>query len=258
MKIILFICLLFYFALLAYVYFTQNSKIFNIKQIDTKEPFSLKNTKEIRLEVANGIFLDGLYKNSDTHNAPLLIYFGGNSDDATRFLLHIESLKDFDVVVFNYRGYLKSGGVPSEKNLFHDALKIYDNFAKNRRVIVVGRSLGTGIAVYLAGRRRVDGVILITPYDSIVSMAKDRYPFLPIDLLLKHKFNSIKYLQQMKSLVAVIEVENDKTVLHKHTAKLLEKIKNLALHVELKDTTHADVLKHPDFEKIMKEAISKF
>ncbi len=258
MKIIFLICLFFYLILLIYIYFTQNSKIFNIAQIEKREPFLIKNSREITLKTENGITLNGLYRKADMDNASLLIYFGGNSDDATRFLLYVNDLKDFDIVVFNYRGYLKSEGKPSEKNLFNDALKIYDTFSKNRRTIIVGRSLGTGVAVYLASKRRVDGTILITPFDSIVSLAKDRHPLLPVSWLLKHKFDSVKYVQQIKSPIAVIEVKDDKTVLHKHTLKLIKKIKKLALHVELKDTTHADILSHPDFEKNLKEAILKF
>jgi len=258
MKILLFISLLLYLSILAYVYFTQEDKIFNIAQIEEKEPFSPKDSKKIKLEVANGIFLDGLYKKSDRHNALLLIYFGGNSDDAMRFLLHVEHMQDFDIVVFNYRGYLKSGGVPSEKNLFSDSLKIYDTYANARKVVLVGRSLGTGVGAYLASKREVDGIILITPYDSIVSLAKGKYPFLPINLLLKYKFESIKHIQKTDAPIAVIEVKDDKIVPNTNTQKLLQKIKNLALHVELTNTTHTDILNYQNLGKIIKEAISKF
>jgi len=257
-KIIIVVVVLVYCVVSAYIYLTQDSRVFNIAQIEKKEPFVLKNTKEIGLKVDDGVVLDGLYRKSKSDNAPLLIYFGGNSDDATRFLLHVEGLEDVDIVAFNYRGYLKSAGKPSEKNLFDDALKIYDTYAKDKKVIVVGRSLGTGVAVYLANKRTVKGVILITPYDSLTSLAKDKYPFLPIDLLLKYKFESIKYIQQIKSPIVIIEAKDDKTVPHKHTVKLMKKIENLALHVELKNTTHADILNHPDFEKIIKESILKF
>ncbi|NOX15326.1 MAG: alpha/beta hydrolase [Epsilonproteobacteria bacterium] len=258
MKIIVITVILLYGVVSIYFYLTQDSKIFNVLAIEKKASFKLKNSKEIKLKVANHVVLDGIYKKSDKKDAPLLIYFGGNADDATRFLLHIKSLEDFNVVVFNYRGYLKSTGKPSEKNLFNDALKIYDTFAKNQKVIIIGRSLGSGVAIYLASKRKALGVVLITPYDSIASLAKHKYPFLPIDLLLKYKFQSIKYVKNIDSPISIIEVEDDKTVPNKNTSRLSKKIKNLALKIELKNTTHADVLHYPDFEKILKKAILKF
>ncbi len=259
MKTVLLMALFLYLAVVAYVYFTQDSKIFNFAQIEKNPPIELQGAEKVSLKVAKGVILHGLYKKSKQNDAPLIIYFGGNSDDATRFLLHVEGLKGFNILTFNYRGYMNSGGKPSEKNLFKDAIKIYDEFAKNSKVILIGRSLGTGVAVYLASKREVRGLVLITPYDSIASLAREKYPYLPIDLLLKYKFNSIKYISKIKNTpVAVIEVKGDTTVPNINTQRLIKKIKNLALHVELKNTTHADVLNHPNFENSIEKAISKF
>ena len=258
MKTVLLMALFLYLAVVAYVYFTQDSKIFNFTQIEKNPPIELQGAEKVSLKVAKGVILHGLYKKSKQNDAPLIIYFGGNSDDATRFLLHVEGLKDFDIVAFNYRGYVNSGGKPSEKNLFNDAIKIYDEFAKNLKVILIGRSLGTGVAVYLASKRKVRGLVLITPYDSIASLAVQKYPYLPIDLLLKYKFESIKYISKINTPVAVIEVKGDTTVPNINTQRLIKKIKNLALHVELKNTTHADVLNHPNFENSIEKAILKF
>ena len=258
MKMILLVILFLYLSAWVYVYFTQDSKIFNYAQINKNPPVKLKDCEKVFLKVADGVLLQGLYKKSKQNDAPLIIYFGGNSDDATRFLLHVEGLKGFNILAFNYRGYVNSSGKPSEKNLFEDAIKIYDKFAKNSKVILIGRSLGSGVASYLASKREAEGLVLITPYDSIASLAREKYPYLPIDLLLKYKFESVKYISKINIPVAVIEVKGDTTVPNKNTQKLIKKIKNLALHVELENTTHADVLNHPDFEKIIKEAILKF
>ena len=258
MKIALLSVLFLYLAVVAYVYFTQDSKIFNYAQIEKNPPIELKDSEKVSLEVAKGVVLHGIYKKSKQNDAPLILYFGGNSDDATRFLLHVEDLKGFNILAFNYRGYVNSGGKPSEKNLFEDAIKIYDEFAKNSKVILIGRSLGTGVATYLASKKETKGLVLITPYDSISSLAAQQYPYLPIDLLLKYKFNSIKYISKINTPVAVIEVKGDTTVPNINTQRLIKKIKNLALHVELKNTTHADVLNHPNFENSIEKAISKF
>ena len=257
LKIIFFIIVLIYIGTIAYFYFFQNAMLFNAKAIDKKPPFDVPNMEHISLEVDEGVVLDGVYKHADKKNAPLIIYFGGNADDATRFLFYVEKLNDFNIVIFNYRGYLQSSGKPSEANLFNDALKIYDKFAHNSRVIVIGRSLGSGVAVYLASKREVLGVVLITPYDSIASLAKEKYPFLPINLILKNRFESLKYIEKVKSPIAIIEVKNDTTIPNSHTLRLVKKIKNLSKVVVLDKTTHADVLSHPKFEECLNKIIKE-
>lgn len=243
---------------MAYLYFFQNSIVFNAKAIEETKMFKLQNVERISFEVEDGIILDGVYKKSSNLDAPLMIYFGGNADDATKILLHVKDINDFDIVSFNYRGYVKSNGNPSQKALFSDALKIYDKFAKNKKVVLIGRSLGTGVATYLASKRDILGLILITPYDSIASIAKKKYPIFPIDFLLKHKFESDKYMQNITKPVGLIEVQNDTIVTKYHFDKIKEKVSNLALHVKLENTTHAEVLKHPDFEKNLKNIIDRF
>lgn len=257
MKVLLLVVIFLYISIVAYFYFTQDSKIFNISEIPSNPPIALKNVKKISLKVSGGVVLDGVYKKSNQKDAPTIIYFGGNSDDATRFFLHVEDLSNINIVTFNYRGYVNSGGKPSEKNLFKDAIKIYDKFAKNSKVILVGRSLGSGVALYLASKREVKGVVLIAPYDSISSLAKDKYPFLPIDLILKHKFESIKYVEKITSPISIIEVKGDKTIPNSHTLKLSKKIKNLSKVIVLKNTTHADVLNHPRFKEDLKNIIKE-
>jgi len=254
MKILLVIAAVVYLSALVYIYVTQDDKIFNATSIEKREPFSLKGVEQITFEI-DDIVLDGIYKKSQKEDAPLILYFGGNADDATRILLHVKSLVGYDIVAFNYRGFASSTGKPSEKAMFGDALKIYDKYKKEKEVMVIGRSLGTGVATYVASKRDVKGLILITPFDSIVSMAKEKYPYFPIDLLLKHKFESAKYMLDVQASVGLIEVEFDDVISKKHFDKLMAKVKNLALHVELKNTTHADVLMHPDFEKTLKRII---
>jgi len=250
MKLLIISLVIIYLFALLYIYTTQDSKVFNPNAIEKKEPIKLKNVKNISFEVEKGVVLDGVHKKTD--NSPLLLYFGGNADDATRIVLNV---KDYEIVAFNYRGFVNSGGKPSEKALFSDALKIFNKYGKNKEVIIMGRSLGTGIATYIASQKEVKGLILITPYDSIMSIGKKIYPYFPIETLSNHKFESVKYMLDVNAPVGLIEVKNDETIPKYHFDKLRQTIPNEVLHVELKDTTHAGVLKHPDFEKTIKRMI---
>ena len=258
MKFVVFGFIAIYLGVVVYMYLTQDEQVFRPDLIEKEEPIALNNVERISFKVADDVSLDGVYKKSQKEDSPLIIYFGGNADDATRILVYLQSLKGFDIVAFNYRGFVKSTGRPSQKALFGDALRIYDKFSKNKKIIVIGRSLGTGVATYLASKRDIVGLILITPYDSIASIAQKKYPYLPIKLILKHKFESVKYMLHVKAPVGLIEVKNDETIPKGHFEKLKEKVSNLVLHVELKNTTHADVLTHPDFEKSIQRIIKDF
>jgi len=258
MEFVIFGFIFLYFGVLLYIYLTQDFKVFNPEAIEKKELLRLEDTHRLFFEVEKDVVLDGIYKKSQIQNAPLIIYFGGNADDATRILLHVKSLEGYDIMAFNYRGFVKSSGKPSEKDIFGDALRIFDKYENNRDVIVMGRSLGTGVATYVASKRDLKGLILITPYDSIVSIGKRMYPYFPIELLSKHKFESVKYMLHVNEKVGLIEVKNDETIPKYHFDKLRLSIPNEALHVELENTTHGDVLKHPQFENSLKKIIKEF
>jgi len=253
-KIIIFILFLYSGALL-YLYFTQDGKIFNFSTVPKRKPDVLKecpNCKEIKIKT-DGISLDGVYK--DENSSKLIIYFGGNSDDATDFIKSLKDEKKFDIVVFNYRGDGLSEGKPTEKTLFKDSLSIYDKFKKNKEVILIGRSLGSGVATYLASKRDVKKLFLITPYDSIENVAKQRYPFFPISFLIKYKFKSYKYIEKVKAPVFIFMVKNDKTVSNQRTNNLIHYIKSNYYIKEFDHTTHANILSNENFIEVLKKSL---
>lgn len=246
-----------YLVAVGYLYFTQNDQLFPAKLIEKEAKVSGENIEPLSLAVKENVVLDGVLRKDQESDAGLILYFGGNADDATRFVLHVKALKGYDIVAFNYRGYVGSTGTPSEEAFFEDALKIYDTYAKGRKVVVIGRSLGTGVATYLASKRVVDGLVLLTPYDSILSMAKLKYPFFPIDLLLKNKFESVNYVPLVKAKIAVVEVENDATIPRYHFEKLLEAMPTKPLHIILTNTTHGKILEHPAFTTELQTILGK-
>ncbi|HEY3074508.1 MAG TPA: alpha/beta fold hydrolase [Burkholderiales bacterium] len=156
------------------------------------------DAEEIVLATADGHHLHGWFvRNGDAKtDAPALIYFGGNGEEVSRFALEARELPGVSFALFNYRGYGKSDGDPSEQALFSDALAIYDAVAARpgvdrKRIAVMGRSLGSGVATYLASQRPVAAVVLVTPFDSVAAIARAQYPFVLVDLLLKHPFDSL-------------------------------------------------------------------
>ncbi len=247
--------ILLYLSALAYLYLTQGSKIFNFSFAEKVKPKVLKECKkckEIKLKVG-GAVLDGVFK--DENSSKIIIYFGGNADDATDFIKYCDDLRDFDIVAFNYRGNVLSSGKPTEKAIFKDSLKIYDTFAKGKEVYLIGRSLGSGVAVYLASKRNIKRLLLITPYDSIENVAKEKYPYFPISLLIKYKFNSLKYLKDVDTPTTVFMVKGDQTVPNKRTKNLIKHLKDLSNIIIFKNATHADIIEIKDFKEELKKWI---
>ena len=151
---------------------------------------------EIEL-VHKGRRLQGWYIDGPVSSeAPLLIYYGGNGDELSSNLGDLQGLKSGATLTVNYPGYGGSEGRPSEKKILGDALFAFDELTARRgvapeHVVLLGRSLGSGVAVHVASRRPVRGVILVTPFDSLVGVAWRHYPSLPVNLVLRHRFDSL-------------------------------------------------------------------
>lgn len=184
---------------------------------------------ELWLTTRDHVRLHGwFHKRSDAEKAPVIIYFGGNAEDISEQIFEFEHLKGWAVLLMNYRGYGLSQGNPSQKNLFDDALSIYDLIAGRddvdaSRIVAMGRSLGSGVAVHLASRRPLAGVILVSPYNSIRNVAQKIYPFAPVSLLLRHPFDSETIAPSVKTPMLALIAADDSTIPRLHSEKLIGK-----------------------------------
>jgi pimeloyl-ACP methyl ester carboxylesterase len=143
-----------------------------------------------------------------------LIYFGGNAEDVS---LNMPSFAvgfpDSAIYLLHYRGYGGSSGSPSEKTLFADALTLFDEVhSRHPDVEVVGRSLGSGIAVYVASLRPVTRLVLVTPYDSVQELAALQFPYLPVRWLLLDKFESWRFAPHVTAPTLIIAAEHDEMI----------------------------------------------
>ena len=169
-----------------------------------------------------------LLQNQKKDSTNLLIYLGGNAEEVSHLADEVARFKNWNVILMNYRGYGKSEGKPNEKKLYRDALEIFDNYTdkdgyKVQNVVAMGRSLGTGVATYLAQERNLDGVILVSPYDKLGNIAQMRYPFFPVKLLLRYRFNSIKRAPHIEEPVKIVIGTEDQVVPPKYSHNLAEK-----------------------------------
>ena len=155
----------------------------------------------------------------------LFIYFAGRGEDvrATAQALHWLP-PGFGFAALNYRGVADSQGDPSEVASVQDARQFADHLRQafpQTRLHVVGRSLGTGVAIQLVAREDFSSLQLVTPYDSLLEVAKRRYPLVPLSLLLRHQFNSLANSREVAAKTQVLLAETDDVVLHERSQKLI-------------------------------------
>ena len=143
-----------------------------------------------------------------------LLYFGGNAEDvAGNIEPFAESLRDRSLFLVNYRGYGGSSGRPSEKALVADAIAVFDRVRKEHsEIAVMGRSLGSGIAVQVAAERPVERLVLVTAYDSLVNVARTYFRWLPVGLLLRDRYESARRASAVTAPVLVVTAAEDEII----------------------------------------------
>lgn len=204
----------------------------------------------LTLQTADGHTLHGVLRRAAGEGPhKLLIFFGGNAERAPAWLAHPRWPPDWSVAAVDYRGYGQSEGQPSEAALFADALLIHDELVQRlqldaSRVVVVGRSLGSGVATYLAAQREVGGVVLVTPYDSIVEVAAGAYPWLPVRLLLRHAFDSYRRAHGIRTPALFVTAGRDVTIRGHHTERLRGAWGGPTLRLDIPQANHGDVMLH--------------
>jgi pimeloyl-ACP methyl ester carboxylesterase len=187
--------------------------------------------------------------------------FGGNAWNAEAAALYLHELyPQGDIVAFHYRGYGPSTGSPSAAALLSDAPAIHDHVAatlKPGRIVAVGFSIGSGVAAHLASRRAIAGAILVTPFDSLKSVARRHYPWLPIGLLFRHEMAAAKEISGVQVPVAIIAAGRDTIIPPARAAALAGAVPNLAFDRTLASAGHNDIYERPDFRAAMTEALER-
>jgi len=181
-----------------------------------------------------------------------LIYFGGNAENVAYNIDDFATLfADRTVYLVNYRGYGGSSGSPHEEGFQSDALFVYDHFMKEHTALgVMGRSVGGAVATYLASKRDVDKLILVTPFDSAVNVGKKLYWFFPMDLLLKERLDSAGRAAKITAETLIIAAANDRIIPYENTHNLAQDFSKTEVEfVALRNTGHNTVHLHPDYKK---------
>ncbi len=215
------------YSLIAFiVYLRQDAFIFFPNSARHTIDKSSGKVEEYRFRQAD-VSLNGWLVNPQHIDQNLIIYYGGNAEDVYHNIEDFLELDSVATLLVNYRGYGSSSGKASESNLFKDSVDIYEDMRARyspKHIFVLGRSLGSGIATYVASRKKVHGVILVTPYDSLTRLARRSFPWLPTSLLLRHKFNSLEYIKNIRKPILIIYGGKDTIIPNRRTESLIKNI----------------------------------
>lgn len=234
--------------------------LFPVEMATVNQPSLPQGTERLEVRTADGQRLVGIRLGSSLHDdagRPLLLGFGGNAWNADVMALYLRSLfPDAEVVAFHYRGYPPSEGRPSADALLEDAVTVFDHLQREnpRPVIAVGFSIGSGIAAYLAGQRPLLGQILVTPFDSLKSLAADHFPWAPVGLFLRHHIDTAEYLRANGTPTALIVAGRDTIVPARRSVPLRKAAPNLVFDRTIADAGHNDLYDDPAFAQALHEA----
>lgn len=187
------------------------------------------------------------------HQAPgprAVVYFGGNAEDVSRAVgLLREAFDGAAVYALHYRGYGGSEGVPTERDLVDDATALVAQVAtRHPDIVLVGRSLGSGVAVQVARRHPPRRLVLVTPFDSMTRLARRHAPWLPTGLLLRERYESVAHAPSVRAPTTLIVAGRDTIVPPSHARALQEAFApGTARTVLIPGAGHNDVDAHPGF-----------
>lgn len=262
---LLLIPILLYLLILAGLFFAQTSILFPAHMAGGTFPLP-RGTERLELASAEGPLLRGVHVPADGANGAagrgaVLLVFAGNAWNADAAADYVHGLfPRRAVIAFHYRGYAPSEGRASAAALQADALAVHDMVARRfpgRPVVALGFSVGTGLAPYLARHRRLAGLILVTPYDSLANVAADHYPWLPVRLLFRHEMKPVEDLASVAAPVALFAAEHDTLIPARRTAPLRPVIRNLAADHVIAGAGHDSIYHEPVFRQRIGEALAR-
>lgn len=248
-----------YIGLILLLYFKQKDFIFYPTKLNQNYQFSqFKNFEELFFAVEN-VTIHALHFKT-TNPKGLVLYFHGNAGALDKWGYEAVEFtrRNYEVIMPDYRSYGKSTGTLTEQNMNEDALMIYHKIVENTdpsKVVIYGRSLGSGVACELATKVDAKIVILETPYLSISAVAKRGFFFLPISSLLKFHFNNDQKIKKLKCPVHIIHGTKDELIPYAHGAKLAEIYGDQSILTTVEGASHNNLIFFEPFHKTLDELL---
>ena len=221
-----------YLAIILFIYFYQRNLLYNPSDNNYLNDKINFNYEEIFIETEKNIKLKTWFINKDLNKFKTIVFFHGNAGNLLNRVHKLNELYklDLNILLTSWRGFSGNKGKPSEKNLYYDAQQIVEwlkvRGLDNKDIILYGESLGTGVAIELASKNNFGGIILESPFTSMIDTAKIYYPYLPVNLLLKDKYDSKSKIKDIKTPILIMHGKMDNIVPQRMGVELFEKANN--------------------------------
>jgi fermentation-respiration switch protein FrsA (DUF1100 family) len=249
-----------YFALCLIFYYIQELFLFHPEKLDLdfKYQFEYPNY-EIFLDAEDGATINGLHFKLPKSKG-VVFYFKGNTRSIKGWGKYARDFlsKGYDFFVIDYRGFGKSTGKRTERNIeldTHIAYKYLKNFYAESEIVIYGRSIGSGFAASLAASHHPKKLILDSPYYSMYHLVKMYLPFLPIASILNYHIRTDQHIQNVKCPIYIIHGTADKLIPYRHALKLslLNKRSHL---IRIKGGGHNNLPKYSDYHHTVYEILN--
>ena len=218
-----------YFIIILFVYFYQRNLLYLPSENNYLNNKITFNYEEIFIETDKNINLKSWFIKKDLNRFKTILIFHGNAGNLFNRVYKLNELNKLDVniLLISWRGFSGNKGKPTEKNLYHDAeeaVKWLNNCgAISKNIILYGESLGTGVATELGTSNAFGGIILESPFTSIANAAKIYYPYLPVNIILKDRYDSIGKIKNITTPILIMHGKKDNIVPQKMGLELYEK-----------------------------------
>ena len=221
-----------YFIIILFVYFYQRNLLYHPSENNYLNDKITFNYEEIFIETDKKIKLKSWFIKKDLDKFKTILIFHGNAGNLFNRVYKLNELNKLDVniLLISWRGFSGNKGKPTEKNLYRDAdesVKWLNNQGViSKNIILYGESLGTGVATELGISNAFGGIILESPFTSIANAAKIYYPYLPVSIILKDRYDSIGKIKNINTPIFIMHGKMDNIVPQQMGLELFEKANN--------------------------------
>ena len=249
--------LIFTFLILIFVFYQWQYFMF-FTPTYIKERRLCENCSMLSIQTDDNVALEGVIYEPKEPKSTLLV-FVGRSHDAVALAKKLSCLYPFSrIVTFNYRGYGKSGGSVNEKNILQDGLKIAQLVQKNYGdFYLLGFSLGSSVAAFVASKQSVKALFLIGAFDSVKKIIEQKYSKISsLAKLVRYKFKTLSYMQNVPANTYLFVSTDDEIIPLQNARNLKQHIKNLVYYIELDRLSHKELFYNPQVSNKINEVIS--
>ena len=216
--LILFVFISIYLFILISTYLFQRNLLYHPGENNYSGDRLDVSVEKVKIKTQDNIELLSWYHNKNINNYKTILFLHGNAGSLENRIHKINNFKDMNInfLLLAWRGFSGNKGQPTEQNLYEDARSairwLESKGIKENNIIIYGESLGTGIATEIAQNKNFAGIILESPFTSMIEAGKTKYPFLPVRFLLKDKYESNKKIKNIKSPILIMHGKVDNIV----------------------------------------------